>query len=108
MSFPIYKNQEIRRSKINGVWYYAIKDVITALTDTPDPKGYIKDLRNRKPFLKKNWDTLIERVLLPTKQANQYINSAKADDIFEIISFVPNKKNNLNKFFDWLDYIDKD
>ena len=49
--------QQVRRvwNDREQKWYFAIVDVVTALTDSADPQGYIKDMRRRDPELAKGW-----------------------------------------------------
>ncbi|HBY15508.1 MAG TPA: phage antirepressor protein, partial [Porphyromonadaceae bacterium] len=39
-------------------WYFSIVDVVEALTDSTDPKQYIKKMRSRDPELNTNWGTI--------------------------------------------------
>lgn len=39
-------------------WYFSIIDVIDVLTDSSDPKQYVKKLRSRDPELSANWGTI--------------------------------------------------
>ena len=36
-------------------WYFSIGDVVEVLTDSADPKQYIKKMKMRDPELKNNW-----------------------------------------------------
>lgn len=107
MKYPKHNKVEIRRKKWRGKWYYAIKDIIKALTDTPNTKGYIKDWRNRKPKLKRDWDKLTKQVLLPAGRYNQHIRSAHAQNLKVIIELLPTtiKKKD---FCTWLNRVDQD
>lgn len=39
-------------------WYFSIVDVVAVLTESSDPKQYIKKLKMRDPELKSNWGTI--------------------------------------------------
>ena len=39
-------------------WYFSIVDVVEVLTDSADPKQYIKKMRKRDPQLDSNWGTI--------------------------------------------------
>lgn len=39
-------------------WYFSIVDVVAVLTDSVDPKQYIKKMRTRDPELNNNWGTI--------------------------------------------------
>jgi hypothetical protein len=39
-------------------WYFSVADVVEALTDTVNPKDYIKKMRKRDFELNSNWGTI--------------------------------------------------
>ena len=39
-------------------WYFSISDIVEVLTDSKDPKQYIKKMKSRDPELKSNWGTI--------------------------------------------------
>lgn len=50
------------QKKIRSVWneadqkrYFVIEDVVAALTDSHDPKQYVKRMKQRDPELAKGW-----------------------------------------------------
>ena len=47
----LFQRKEIRRVIHNNEWWFVITDVITALTDSVNPKGYFTDMRRRDPQL---------------------------------------------------------
>jgi hypothetical protein len=47
----LFQRKEIRRTIHNGEWWFVITDVIAALTDSVNPKGYFTDMRRREPEL---------------------------------------------------------
>ncbi len=49
----IFRRKEIRKTIDNSEWWFVIEDVILALTDSKNPKGYIKDMRRRDAELAK-------------------------------------------------------
>ncbi|MCL2334622.1 MAG: hypothetical protein FWC57_01000 [Endomicrobia bacterium] len=51
----VFESREIRRTLHNGEWWFAIVDVVAALTDSVQPDGYLKDMRRRDPELFKGW-----------------------------------------------------
>ncbi len=51
----IFQKKEIRKTLKDGEWYFVIEDVVAALTDSKQSKGYIKDMRRRDPELAKGW-----------------------------------------------------
>ena len=49
----IFKKKEIRKTIHNNEWWFAINDVIAALTDSLDPAQYFKRMKSRDSELKK-------------------------------------------------------
>ena len=51
----IFKGKEIRKTIHNDEWWFVIEDIVLALTNSAQPKGYIKDMRRRDKELAKGW-----------------------------------------------------
>jgi prophage antirepressor-like protein len=51
VKIAIFKGRKIRKIIYNNEWWFVIVDVVTALTDSVQPVGYIKDMRRRDPEL---------------------------------------------------------
>lgn len=51
----IFRGKQIRRIIHNNEWWFAIVDIVSALTDSIQPEGYIKDMRRRDEQLSKGW-----------------------------------------------------
>lgn len=49
----LFQHKEVRRTIHNNEWWFVIMDVIAALTDSVNPKGYFTDMRRRDPQLTK-------------------------------------------------------
>lgn len=47
----LFQRKEIRRVIHNNEWWFVITDVVAALTDSVNPKGYFTDMRRRDPQL---------------------------------------------------------
>ena len=88
----IFEGKEIRRISFDNEWYFAIEDVIKALTDSTDPKGYIKDMRRRDAEISKGWGQIATPLPIKTQGGTQNINCANTEAIFRIIQSIPSKK----------------
>lgn len=53
----VFQETTIRRTWHNEEWLFALSDVITVLTDSTDPKQYIKKMHSRDLSLAANWGT---------------------------------------------------
>ena len=53
-------NDKVRKvwHKQQEEWYLSIVDIISVLTDSTDPKQYIKKMRSRDSELNSNWGTI--------------------------------------------------
>ena len=47
----IFKGKDIRKVIYKNEWWFVITDVISALTDSVQPEGYIKDMRRKHKTL---------------------------------------------------------
>jgi prophage antirepressor-like protein len=54
----IFKGKEIRRTLHNNEWWFAIVDVVEILTDSADPRQYMKRMRQRDTELNSYWGTI--------------------------------------------------
>jgi len=54
----VFKGKTIRRTLHNNEWWFSVVDVVEALTDSVDPKQYIKKMRQRDSELNAYWGTI--------------------------------------------------
>ena len=74
-------------------WYFSIVDVVEVLTDSADPKQYIKKMRRRDPQLDANWGTIC--TLVQMKGADGKKRKQMAADtkgMFRLIQSLPSPK----------------
>lgn len=74
-------------------WYFSVVDVVEALTDSVDPKQYIKKLRMRDEQLDFNWGTIctpVEMVAMDGKRRK--IQAANIKGLFRIVQSIPSPK----------------
>ncbi|TRX58811.1 Bro-N domain-containing protein [Fulvivirga sp. M361] len=88
----IFEGAEIRKVYFDHDWYYVIEDIIKALTDSKDPKGYIKDMRRRDKELSKGWGQIATPLPIETKGGKQLINCANNEGVLRLVQTVPSKK----------------
>ena len=74
-------------------WFFSVVDVVAVLTDSADPKQYIKKMRARDPELNVRWGT----ICTPTRMMasdGKYYNTQAADmqGMFRIIQSIPSPK----------------
>ena len=51
----IFESKKIRKTLHQNEWWFVIEDIVFALTDSVQPKGYIKDMQKRDTELAKGW-----------------------------------------------------
>lgn len=74
-------------------WYFSIVDVVSVLTDSVDPKQYIKRMKSRDEGLKANWGTICTLVPLVSEDGKRHKEmTATAEGIFRIIQSIPSPK----------------
>lgn len=74
-------------------WYFSIVDVVEALTDSADPKQYIKKMRSRDEMLKLNWGTICTPVQMMAEDGKKRkIQAANMKGLFRIIQSIPSTK----------------
>lgn len=82
-------------------WYFSIEDTIGALTDSVDPKQYIKRIRQRDAQLHLNWGTICTQVeMLANDGKRRKIMAADMKSLFRIIQSIPSPK--AEPFKQWL------
>jgi DNA-damage-inducible protein D len=88
----VFKDAKIRRVLHENSWWFVISDIITALTDSTQPTGYLKDMRRRDPELAKGWGQIATPLLMDTLGGPQKLNCANTEGIFRIIQSIPSPK----------------
>lgn len=88
----IFRNKEIRKTIHNNEWWFVISDVVSVLTDSVQPDGYIKDMRRRDLELSKGWVQIATPLLIETAGGKQKVNCANTEGIFRIIQSIPSSK----------------
>jgi prophage antirepressor-like protein len=91
-SMAVFRGKEIRKTTHNNEWWFSIVDVVSALTDSVDPGGYIKDMRRRDEELSKGWGQIATPLSIQTDGGPQKINCANTEGIFRIIQSIPSPK----------------
>jgi len=91
-NIAVFKGKEIRKAIHNKEWWFVIVDVVSALTDSADPSGYIKDMRRRDDELSKGWGQIATPLWIQTEGGPQKMNCANTEGIFRIIQSIPSPK----------------
>jgi prophage antirepressor-like protein len=88
-------------------WYFSIEDVVAALTDSADPKQYIKRMRSRDEQLQSNWGTICTHVEMTANDGKRRkVMAADMKSLFRLIQSIPSPK--AEPFKQWLAQIGYD
>lgn len=63
----LFKGKKIRKTIHKNEWWFVITDVIEALTDSANPKQYLKNMLNRDEELAKGWVQIEHPLLIDTE-----------------------------------------
>src|SRR3990167_4768445 len=88
----IFRNRKIRKTINKNEWWFVITDVIAALTDSQNPKQYLKNMLNRDEELSKGWVQIEHPLSIDTTGGKQRINCANTEGIFRIIQSISSPK----------------
>ena len=77
-----------------------VTDVIEALTDSQNPKQYLKNMLNRDDELAKGWVQIEHPLLIETAGGKQRVNCANTEGVFRIVQSIPSPK--AEPFKKWL------
>ncbi len=82
-------------------WYFSVIDVVEILTDSVDPKQYIKKMRSRDKELNMKWGTICTPVKMIAKDGKmRNIQSADTKGILRLVQSIPSP--NAEPFKIWL------
>ena len=73
-------------------WYFCVIDVVEVLTDSKDPQGYVKKMKQRDLLLAKGWGQIVTPLSVQTAGGPQKVNCAATEGIFRIIQSIPSHK----------------
>lgn len=74
-------------------WYFSIVDVVAVLTDSADPKQYIRRMKSRDEMLKSNWGTICTLVAMRSEDGKMHREmAADAEQLFRLIQSIPSPK----------------
>ena len=89
----LFEEKQIRKTWEGNKWYFSIEDVVYALTDSRDPKQYIKKLKTRDEELQNNWGTICTPLEMIAKDGKmRKIQMTDTEGILRIIQSIPSPK----------------
>lgn len=88
----VFQERNIRRTWHNEEWWFVIEDVVGVLSDSANPKGYVRDMRRRDPELSKGWGQIAHTLSVETGGGAQKMNCANTEGIFRIVQSIASPK----------------
>lgn len=102
-SIKLFQSAKIRSvwNEEEQQWYFSVVDVVGALTDSTDPKQYLKKMRSRDSELNSKWGTIctLLKLLAPDGKMRKS-QTATTKGILRIIQSIPSPK--AEPFKQWL------
>ncbi len=92
-AIAVFQGKNIRRTWYNNEWWFSVFDIISILTDSADPKQYIKKMRSRDPLLDANWGIICTplEILAPDGKIRE-TNCTNTEGAFRIIQSISSPK----------------
>lgn len=94
-SIQLFEDRKIRTvwDEEKEEWYFSVQDVVAVLSESTDPKQYIKKMRARDPQLSANWGTICTPVqMLAADGKQRKVQAANTEGILRIIQSIPSPK----------------
>jgi len=93
-SIKLFESKQIRSvwNEKEDKWYFVIEDVVAILTDSKDPKQYIKRMRQRDLELAKGWVQIVPTLYVETNGGRQKMGCADTQNLLRIIQSIPSPK----------------
>lgn len=94
-SIQLFEDRKIRTAwdEEREEWYFSVQDVVAVLSESTDPKQYIKKMRTRDPQLSANWGTICTPVqMLAADGKQRKVQAANTEGILRIIQSIPSPK----------------
>ncbi|MEI6748655.1 MAG: Bro-N domain-containing protein [Bacteroidota bacterium] len=93
-SIKLFESKQIRTvwNEDDQKWYFVVEDVVLILTESKDPKQYIKRMRQRDEELAKGWIQFVPTLWVQTAGGRQKMGCANAKGLLRIIQSIPSPK----------------
>ncbi|HEY4504473.1 MAG TPA: Bro-N domain-containing protein [Candidatus Paceibacterota bacterium] len=96
----LFKDKGVRKIFKDGEWWFSVKDVLEALTDTTDGTRYAADLRKKDAGLNSGYSEITRTLEYGSNGGRQQTTFIKIEGIFRLMQSVPTGK--AEAFKKWL------
>jgi prophage antirepressor-like protein len=94
------KEKQVRKVFNDGEWWFAVKDVLEALTDTTDGTRYAADLRRKDAGLNERYSEITRTLEYASTGGRQNTTFVNIEGIFRLMQSIPSGK--AEAFKKWL------
>jgi hypothetical protein len=84
----IFDSKKIRRTLHNGEWWFAVSDVVEALTDSNNGSDTIEEMLQRDKELSKRWGQFFTSLLLDSPRGRQKVDCTDTAGVFRIVQSI--------------------
>ena len=93
-TIKLFESKNIRSvwNEADEKWYIVVENVISILTDSNDPKQYVKRMRKRDVELALGWAQIVPTLLVETAGGKQKMGCANTKGLLRIIQSIPSPK----------------
>jgi DNA-damage-inducible protein D len=93
-NIKLFEEKRIRSvwNEVDKKMFFVVEDVVQILTDSVNPKDYIKKLKKRDPELSKGWGQIVPTLAVVTPGGKQRMSCANAQGLLRIIQSIPSPK----------------
>ena len=93
-NIKLFQDKKIRTTwnEEDQKWYFVVEDVVAVLTDSKDPKQYVKRMKQRDSELAEGWVQFVPTLLIDTSGGKQKMSCANAESLLRIIQSIPSRK----------------
>lgn len=104
----IFEGEEIRKSSVDGEWYFSIVDVIAILTESRNPRRYWSDLKRSldNEGFNQSYENIVQLKLVSSDGKRYPTDVADTETMLRIIQSIPSKK--AEPFKRWLARVGKE
>jgi len=88
----IFKGKQVRKTSYKGEWWFSILDVISVLTDSPQPKTYWAKMKERDKEMSQPFPFWEQLKLLAEDGKMRETDCANTEGMFRIIQSIPSPK----------------
>lgn len=92
-TLALFEDKKIRKVWKDEKWYFSIVDIIYALTNSSNPKQYLKKMKARDLEIQANWGTICTLVTMTAMDGKKRkIQMSDTEGILRIIQSIPSPK----------------